>query len=138
MLGDLHGFSIRVHEILYSYYFAPLVNKVGFYHLRSRDSAPLVEEPSRGIRGNYPFGDGWNNWYIFLKVQEPFWLSDILAPRGLSLRSLFSPGRIPSPYFLYCFFQGTSRGSRCQPFMTSTKKLKRGRGVLFNPSAEIG
>ena len=33
VLGELHGFSIRVHEILYSYYFAPLVNKAGFYHL---------------------------------------------------------------------------------------------------------
>uniref|UniRef100_A0A0D3BUR0 Uncharacterized protein n=1 Tax=Brassica oleracea var. oleracea TaxID=109376 RepID=A0A0D3BUR0_BRAOL len=32
----------------------------GFYHLRSRDGTPLAEEPSRGIRGNYPFGDGWN------------------------------------------------------------------------------
>ncbi|KAF3498974.1 hypothetical protein DY000_02052562 [Brassica cretica] len=33
----------------------------GFYHLRSRDGAPLVEEPSRGVRGNHPFGDGWNS-----------------------------------------------------------------------------
>ncbi|KAG2270489.1 hypothetical protein Bca52824_065044 [Brassica carinata] len=47
VLGELHGFSIGVHEILYSYYFAPLVNKAGFYHLRSRDGTPLVEEPSR-------------------------------------------------------------------------------------------
>ncbi|KAG2275537.1 hypothetical protein Bca52824_058092 [Brassica carinata] len=57
VLGELHGFSIGVHEILYSYYFAPLVNKDGFYDLRSRDGALLVEEPSRGIRGNHPFGD---------------------------------------------------------------------------------
>ncbi|KAG2275905.1 hypothetical protein Bca52824_058460 [Brassica carinata] len=57
VLGKLHGFSIEVHEILYSYYFAPLVNKDGVYHLRSRDGAPLVEEPSRGVRGNHPFGD---------------------------------------------------------------------------------
>ncbi|KAL0836253.1 LOW QUALITY PROTEIN: hypothetical protein Bca101_088142 [Brassica carinata] len=55
VLGELHGFSVG---ILYSYYFAPLVNKVGFYHLRSRDGTPLVEEPSRGIRVNYPFVDG--------------------------------------------------------------------------------
>ena len=33
VLGELHGFSIGVHEILYSYCFAPLVNKAGFYHL---------------------------------------------------------------------------------------------------------
>ena len=42
VLGELHGFSVGVHEILYSYYFAPLVNKAGFYHLRSRDGTPLV------------------------------------------------------------------------------------------------
>uniref|UniRef100_A0A0D2ZSC6 Uncharacterized protein n=2 Tax=Brassica TaxID=3705 RepID=A0A0D2ZSC6_BRAOL len=28
--------------------------------------------PYRGIRGNYPFGDGWNNRYVFVKIQEPF------------------------------------------------------------------
>ena len=60
VLGELYGFSIGVHEILYSYYFAPLANKVWFYHLRSRDGAPLVEEPSRGVRGNHPFGDCGN------------------------------------------------------------------------------
>ena len=71
VLGELHGLSIGVHEILYSYYFAPLVNKGWFYHLRSRDGAPLVEEPSRGVRGNHPFGDGWNNRYVFVKIYEP-------------------------------------------------------------------
>ncbi|KAG2242422.1 hypothetical protein Bca52824_095735 [Brassica carinata] len=54
VLGELHGFSIGVHGILYSYYFAPLVNKDRFYHLRSRDGAPLVEEPSRGVRDVSP------------------------------------------------------------------------------------
>ncbi|CDY36203.1 BnaAnng04490D [Brassica napus] len=71
VLGELHGFSIGVHEILYSYYFSPLAKKDGFYHLRSRDGAPLVEEPSRGVRGNHPFGDGWNSRYVFVKIQEP-------------------------------------------------------------------
>nr|VDD54717.1 unnamed protein product [Brassica oleracea] len=71
VLGELHGFSVGVHEILYSYYFAPLMNKAGFYHLRSRDGTPLVEEPSRGVRGNNPFGDGWNGRYVFVKIQEP-------------------------------------------------------------------
>ncbi|KAL0789839.1 hypothetical protein Bca101_006085 [Brassica carinata] len=69
--GELHGFSVGVHEILYSYYFAPLVNKAGFYHLRSRDGTPLVKEPSRDIRGNYPFGDSWNNRHVFVNIQEP-------------------------------------------------------------------
>ncbi|KAF3511893.1 hypothetical protein F2Q69_00006976 [Brassica cretica] len=71
VLGELHGFSVGVHEILYSYYFSPLANKEGFYHLRSRDGAPLVEEPSRGVRGNHPFRDGWNSRYVFVKIQEP-------------------------------------------------------------------
>ncbi|KAF3576698.1 hypothetical protein DY000_02030941 [Brassica cretica] len=71
VLGEFHGFSLAVHEILYSYYFAPLVNKAGFYHLRSRDGTLLVEEPSRGIRGNYPFGDGWDSRYMFVKIHEP-------------------------------------------------------------------
>ncbi|KAF2558602.1 hypothetical protein F2Q68_00017415 [Brassica cretica] len=71
VLGKLHGFSIGVLEILYSYCFAPLANKDGFYHLRSRDSAPLVEEPSRGVRGNHTFDDGWNSRYVFVKIQEP-------------------------------------------------------------------
>ena len=71
ILGELHGFSIGVHDILYSYYFAPLANKDGFIHLRSHDSAPLVEEPSRGVRGNHPFGDGWNSRCVFVKIREP-------------------------------------------------------------------
>ncbi|KAF3542571.1 hypothetical protein DY000_02006502 [Brassica cretica] len=71
VLGELHGFSVRGHEILYSYYFAPLANKEGFYNLRSRDGAPLVEEPLRGVRGNHLFGDGWNSRYVFVKIQEP-------------------------------------------------------------------
>ena len=33
VLGELHGFSVGVHEILYSYYFSPLVNKAWLYHL---------------------------------------------------------------------------------------------------------
>ncbi|XP_048614626.1 uncharacterized protein LOC106395497 [Brassica napus] len=44
----------------------------GFYHLQPRDGAPLVEEPSRGTRGNYPFGDNWTSRYVFMKIQEPF------------------------------------------------------------------
>ncbi|KAF3566603.1 hypothetical protein DY000_02014347 [Brassica cretica] len=31
VLGKLHGFSVGVHEILYFYYFAPLMNKAGRY-----------------------------------------------------------------------------------------------------------
>ncbi|KAF3552051.1 hypothetical protein DY000_02007523 [Brassica cretica] len=30
-----------------------------------------VGEPSRDIRGNYPFGDSWNNRYVFVNIQEP-------------------------------------------------------------------
>uniref|UniRef100_A0A0D3A8K9 Uncharacterized protein n=1 Tax=Brassica oleracea var. oleracea TaxID=109376 RepID=A0A0D3A8K9_BRAOL len=87
VLGELHGFSVGVHEILYSYYFAPLVNKAGFYHLRSRDGTLLVEEPSNGIRGSYPFGDGWNSRYVFVKVQEPLGYLTCIPPGFLRWKS---------------------------------------------------
>ncbi|KAG5392731.1 hypothetical protein IGI04_022694 [Brassica rapa subsp. trilocularis] len=61
VLGELYGLDTGVHEVLYSYYFAPLTIMPGFYHLQPRDGAPLVEEPSRGTRGNYPFGDNWTS-----------------------------------------------------------------------------
>ncbi|KAF3581362.1 hypothetical protein DY000_02031090 [Brassica cretica] len=98
VLGELHGFSIGVHEILYSYYFAPLANKDGFYHLRSRDSAPLVEEPSRGVRGNHPFGDGWNIQYVFVKIQEPVgyptsWRTVGVGEKYSGIIFLRTPGR---------------------------------------------
>ncbi|KAL0730407.1 hypothetical protein Bca4012_026500 [Brassica carinata] len=71
VLGELCGFHIKVHEVLYSYCFAPLASKPGFYFLRPRDGAPLVREPSRGTGGNYPFGADWDNRDVFMKVQEP-------------------------------------------------------------------
>ncbi|KAF2573686.1 hypothetical protein F2Q70_00002784 [Brassica cretica] len=92
VFGELHGFYVGVHEILYSYYFFPLANKEGFYHLRSRDAAPLVEEPSRGVRGNHPLGDGWNSRYVFVKIQDPVgyptsWRTVGVPPGLLSRRS---------------------------------------------------
>uniref|UniRef100_A0A0D3BH26 Uncharacterized protein n=1 Tax=Brassica oleracea var. oleracea TaxID=109376 RepID=A0A0D3BH26_BRAOL len=88
VLGELHRLSVRVHEILYSYYFAPLANKERFYHLRSRDGAPLVEEPLRVVRGNHPFDDGWNSRYVFVKIQEP-----VVYPT--SLRTVGNVARLP-------------------------------------------
>ncbi|KAL0815488.1 hypothetical protein Bca101_071932 [Brassica carinata] len=61
VLGELYGLDTGVHEFLYSYYFAPLTIMHGFYHLQPRDGAPLVEEPSRGTWGSYPFGDNWTS-----------------------------------------------------------------------------
>ncbi|KAF3555766.1 hypothetical protein F2Q69_00013649 [Brassica cretica] len=72
VLGELYGLDTGVHKVLYSYYFAPLTIMHGFYHLQPRDGAPLVEEPSRDTRGNYPFGDNWTSRYVFMKIQEPF------------------------------------------------------------------
>ncbi|KAG2292843.1 hypothetical protein Bca52824_039512 [Brassica carinata] len=88
VLGELHGFSVGVHEILYSYYFAPLVNKAGFYHLRSRDGTPLIEEPSRGIGCNYPFGDDWRNRYVLVKIQEPVDVSRPVSFAGEAVAKL--------------------------------------------------
>ena len=72
VLGELYGLDTGVHKVLYSYFFSPLTIMHGFYHLRPRDGAPLVEEPSRDTRGNYPFGDNWTSRYVFMKTQEPF------------------------------------------------------------------
>ncbi|KAF3548639.1 hypothetical protein DY000_02007479 [Brassica cretica] len=72
VLGEFYGLDMRIHEVLYSYYFALLTIMPGFYHLQPRDGTPLVEEPSRGTRGNYPFGNNWNSRYAFMKIQEPF------------------------------------------------------------------
>ncbi|CDY41871.1 BnaA08g06280D [Brassica napus] len=41
VLGEFHGIPFGVSEVLYSYYFAPLIGKKGFYHIRSRDGRPL-------------------------------------------------------------------------------------------------
>ncbi|KAL0886260.1 hypothetical protein Bca101_010243 [Brassica carinata] len=71
VLGEFHGFSVGVHEVLYLYHFAPLVSKPGFYHLCSCDGSPFVDEPSRGLRGNYPIGDDLDKWYVFVKVPGP-------------------------------------------------------------------
>nr|VDD24221.1 unnamed protein product [Brassica oleracea] len=46
----------------------------------------LVEEPSRGIRGNYPFGDGWNNRCISSGIL--CWRSISKAYNGSSLGGL--------------------------------------------------
>ncbi|KAF3527964.1 hypothetical protein DY000_02043283 [Brassica cretica] len=86
VLGELYGLDIGIHEVLYSYYFAPLTIMPGFYHLQPRDGTLLVEEPSRGTRGNYPFGNNWNSRYAFMKIQEPilyltFWRTvDVARP----------------------------------------------------------
>ncbi|KAG2304454.1 hypothetical protein Bca52824_033105 [Brassica carinata] len=71
VLGELHGFDIRVHEVLYSYRFVPLKVTPGFSYLRPRDGAPLVEEPRRGIRSNSSFENNWSGRYVFTKIQEP-------------------------------------------------------------------
>ncbi|KAL0802827.1 hypothetical protein Bca101_058003 [Brassica carinata] len=64
--------------------------KPGFYFLRLRDGTPLVGEPLRGAGGDYPFGDDWDNRYVFMKVQEPiryptFWrIVDVSRPLSFS------------------------------------------------------
>ena len=72
VLGELYGLDTGVHEVLYSYYFAPLTIMHGFYHLQPCDGDPLVEEPSKGTWGSYPFGDNWTSRYVFMKIQEVF------------------------------------------------------------------
>uniref|UniRef100_M4F6Q2 Uncharacterized protein n=1 Tax=Brassica campestris TaxID=3711 RepID=M4F6Q2_BRACM len=68
VLGEFHGIPFGVSEVLYSYYFTPLIGKKGFYHIQSRDGRPLVDEPSRGAGGIYPFGDLWDMRYVIMKM----------------------------------------------------------------------
>ncbi|KAG2266851.1 hypothetical protein Bca52824_073930 [Brassica carinata] len=49
VLGELHGLETGIHEVLYSYHFAPCRIVPWFYHLQPRDGAPLVEEPRRDV-----------------------------------------------------------------------------------------
>ena len=72
VLGELHGLETGIHEVLYSYHFAPWRIVPWFYHLQPRDGAPLVEEPQRGIRSNSSFENNWSSRYVFMKIQEPF------------------------------------------------------------------
>ncbi|KAF2534742.1 hypothetical protein F2Q70_00029998 [Brassica cretica] len=72
VLGELHGLETGIHEVLYSYRFAPWRIVPGFYHLELRDGAPLVEEPRRGIRSNSSFENNWSGRYVFMNIQEPF------------------------------------------------------------------
>ncbi|KAL0846970.1 hypothetical protein Bca101_020216 [Brassica carinata] len=133
VLGEFHGFYFGVHEILYSYFIAPLVNKEGFYHIRSRDGAPLVEELSRGIWGNYPFGDDWNKRHVFVNIQEPFSYPRSCAPlrRGSGETSdgnslAVSVGGLPSE-------QG---GPGSQPHEYQKAK-KRKRRPLYTPPPRL-
>ncbi|CDY13006.1 BnaC07g03050D [Brassica napus] len=70
--SSLHGLETGIHEVLYSYHFAPWRIVPWFYHLQPRDGAPLVEEPQRGIRSNSSFENNWSSRYVFMKIQEPF------------------------------------------------------------------
>ncbi|KAL0854429.1 hypothetical protein Bca101_059581 [Brassica carinata] len=80
VLGEFHGFSIGVHKVLYLYFFAPSVSKPGFHHLFSRGGAPLVDEPSRGLRGNF--------------LPSPFCILEISV--ALDLPSLLDVSRLVS------------------------------------------
>ncbi|KAF2605885.1 hypothetical protein F2Q68_00043875 [Brassica cretica] len=128
VLGELHGFSIGVHEILYSYYFAPLANKDGLYHLRSREGAPLVKEPSRGVRGNHPFGDGWNSRYVLVKIQEPVGYPTSWRTVDVSRPVSFAGEAVAK------FIMGIPRRFRWVTFLVSRKAL---RNVARSPASVV-
>ncbi|KAL0789749.1 hypothetical protein Bca101_005995 [Brassica carinata] len=130
VLGELHGLSVGVHEILYSYYFAPLASEEGFYHLRSSDGAPLVEEPSRSVRGNHPFGDGWNSRHVFVKIHElvgypTFWRTvDVSRPVSFVGEAVAK------------LIMGIPRRFRWVTFLVSRESLRHSR-VWGKPSFSI-
>ncbi|KAL0771884.1 hypothetical protein Bca101_037035 [Brassica carinata] len=127
VLGELPRFSVGVHEILYSYYFAPLMNKAGFYYLRSRDGTPLAEEPSRGVRGNYPFEDGWNSRYVFVKIQEPVGYPTSWRTVDVSLPVSFAEEAVAK------LIMGVPRRFRWVTFLVSRDVLHHSR-VWVKPS----
>ncbi|KAF3545522.1 hypothetical protein DY000_02007601 [Brassica cretica] len=124
-------FCCWVPEILYSYYFAPVVSKPGFYHLRSRDGTPLVEEPSRGIKGNYPFGEDWDKRYLFVKIPGPspypsFWRTvDVSRPMSLI-------GKVVVKFVLEVL-----QRFRWVNFLMSKEALRHNRNVVRLPVSVI-
>nr|VDC84454.1 unnamed protein product [Brassica rapa] len=55
----LQGLETGIHEVLYSYRFAPWRIVPEFYHLQPRDGAPLVEKPRRGIGEPFHYPTFW-------------------------------------------------------------------------------
>ncbi|KAF2532575.1 hypothetical protein F2Q70_00029233 [Brassica cretica] len=157
VLGEFHGFVVGVHEILYSYYFAPLASKPGFYHLWSRDGTPLVEEPSRGIKGNYPFGDDWDKRYLFLKIPgsppyPSFWRTvDVARPMSFIgevvaklllgvpqrfrwVNFLMSKEALRHSPIIYDEYQKAKTRKR-RPFYTPPPRLVRAASSVSGPSS---
>ncbi|KAF3584752.1 hypothetical protein F2Q69_00029266 [Brassica cretica] len=48
VLGELYGLDTGIHEVLYSYYFAPLTIMPGFYHLRLVTALRLLKNLQEG------------------------------------------------------------------------------------------
>ncbi|KAL0898698.1 hypothetical protein Bca101_082659 [Brassica carinata] len=131
VLGELRGFHIGVHEVLYSYCFAPLAKKPGFYFLRARDGAPLVGEPSRGAGENYPFGDNWDNRYVFMRIQEPiryptFWrIVDVSRPMSFA-------GEAVAKLVMETHLQ-----FQWESFLVSKEDLRHSRSVVGLPLSAV-
>ncbi|KAL0854052.1 LOW QUALITY PROTEIN: hypothetical protein Bca101_059204 [Brassica carinata] len=59
VLGELHGIPFGRH---------PFDEQERVLRYLVPDGESLVNEPLRGIRGGFPFGDLWNRRYVFMKV----------------------------------------------------------------------
>ncbi|KAF3549507.1 hypothetical protein DY000_02007901 [Brassica cretica] len=67
-----------------------LIAEKGFYHIRSRDGRPLVDE-SRGAGGIFPFGDLWDRRYMIMNMNGPggyplFWGSVALVKLAMEIQ----------------------------------------------------
>ena len=56
VLGELYGLDTGIHEVLYSYYFAPLTIMPGFYHLRLVTALPWLKSLQEGPGVVTPLG----------------------------------------------------------------------------------
>ncbi|KAF3610816.1 hypothetical protein DY000_02049171 [Brassica cretica] len=126
-----------------------VLGKPGFYHLRSRDGTPLVEEPSRGIKGNYPFGDDWDTRYLFLKIPgsspyPSFWrtvdvarpmsfIGEVVTKLVLGVPQRFrNVARLPVS-IIYDEYQKAKTRKR-RPFHTPPPRLVRAASSVSGPS----
>ncbi|KAF3521671.1 hypothetical protein F2Q69_00048434 [Brassica cretica] len=132
VLGELHGFVVGVHEILYSYYFAPLVSKPGFYHLRSRDGSSPYPSFWRIMDVARPVSFiGEVVVKLLLGVPQRFlWVNFLMSKEAL--RHSRNVARL-SVSIIYDEYQKAKTRKR-RPFYTPPPRLVRAASSVSGPS----
>ncbi|KAF3520326.1 hypothetical protein DY000_02060875 [Brassica cretica] len=99
-----------------------------------------VEEPSRGIKGNYPFGDDWDKQYLFVKIPgsspyPSFWLIMGCGEARVGSSSMIPVGNVArlSVSIIYDEYQKAKTRKR-RPFYTPPPRLVRAASSVSGPS----